>query len=106
MEKKIKKVHVPTAFTEAVSRVELNNDNIGYLEHYDFSKANLSEENRIAAISTVASICYQSPSAAGSISLYNRLANESAGLPSSSFEMVPILLTPNQVKQIRSKLVI
>ncbi|GAH32123.1 unnamed protein product, partial [marine sediment metagenome] len=86
-------VEVPSDFTKPISRVELNGDGIGYVEHYDFSRANLSNESRIAAISTVASICYQSPKAAGSISLYNRLANESMGLPSSSFEFVPVLLT-------------
>lgn len=85
-------VEVPVDFTNPTSRVELNNDNIGYLESYDFSRANLSEESRIACISTVASVCYGNPKAKGSISLYNRLANESAGLPSSSFEFVPVLL--------------
>ena len=85
-------VDVPSDFSQATGRIELNDDGIGYVESYDFSRANLSNESRIAAISTVASICYQSPKAAGSISLYNRLANESMGLPSSSFEFVPVLL--------------
>ena len=68
------------------------NDNIGFVEHYDFSTANLSQNHRIHAISAVASICYQNPKAVGSESLYNRLLAESKGLPSSSFEFVPILL--------------
>jgi len=88
-------VDVPSDFSQATGRIKLNNDGIGYVESYDFSRANLSNESRIAAISTVASICYQSPKAAGSISLYNRLANESMGLPSSSFEFVPVLLKPD-----------
>ena len=67
-------------------------DDIAFIEQYDFSKANLSEENRIKAITTVASICYQNPKAIGSESLYNRLLAESKGLPSSSFEFVPVLL--------------
>ena len=67
------------------------NDDIAYVEQWDFSKANLNEENRIKAITTVASICYQNPKAVGSESLYNRLATESMGLPSSSFEFVPVL---------------
>ena len=46
------------------------------------------------AITQVASICYQSPKALGSESLYNRLMAESQGLPSSSFEFVPVLLDP------------
>lgn len=69
-------------------------DEIGFVQKWDFSKANLNEENRILAITQVASICYQSPKALGSESLYNRLASESHGLPSSSFEFVPILLDP------------
>ena len=85
-------VEVSETFTIPTSTTQLNNDGIGYLETYDFSRANMSEESRIACISTVASVCYQSPKAIGSISLYNRLANESAGLPSSSFEMVPVLI--------------
>ncbi|NWF67024.1 MAG: FAD-dependent thymidylate synthase [Campylobacterales bacterium] len=67
-------------------------DSIAFVENWDFSKANLSEENRIKAITQVASICYQSPNAIGSENLYNRLKAESIGLPSSSFEFVPVLL--------------
>ena len=67
-------------------------DDIGFVEHYDFSQANMSEKHRIHAISAVASICYQSPKSIGSESLYNRLMSESKGLPSSSFEFVPVLL--------------
>ena len=66
-------------------------DDIAFVEQYDFSTANLSEENRIKAITKVASICYQNPKAVGSESLYNRLLAESQGLPSSSFEFVPVL---------------
>ena len=79
-------------------------DDIGFVEHYDFSQANMSEENRIKAITTVASICYQNPKAIGSESLYNRLLAESKGLPSSSFEMCPILLTEEEVKEIQRKI--
>ena len=67
-------------------------DGIAFVEQYDFSRANLNEENRILAITQVASICYQNPKALGSESLYNRLLAESQGLPSSSFEMCPVLL--------------
>ena len=66
-------------------------DDIAFVEQYDFSQANMSEKNRIHAISSVASICYQNPKAVGSESLYNRLLAESNGLPSSSFEFVPVL---------------
>ena len=79
-------------------------DGIAFVEQYDFSTANMSEENRIKAITTVASICYQNPKALGSESLYNRLLAESKGLPSSSFEMCPILLTEEEVKEIQRKI--
>ena len=79
-------------------------DGIAFVEQYDFSTANMSEENRIKAITTVASICYQNPKAVGSESLYNRLLAESKGLPSSSFEMCPILLTEEEVKQIQRQI--
>ena len=64
----------------------------GQVEHWDFSKANVSPESRIYYVSLVASVCYGNPKALGSISLYNRLATEAASLPSSSFEFIPILL--------------
>ena len=70
-------------------------DDIAFVEQYDFSTANMSEENRILAITQVASICYQNQKAIGSESLYNRLLAESQGLPSSSFEFVPVLLDGN-----------
>ena len=66
-------------------------DDIAFAEQWDFSRANLNEENRINAITKVASICYQNPKALNSDSLYNRLMAESMGLPSSSFEFVPVL---------------
>ena len=75
--------HIPNIFE----------DGIAYVDCWNFSRANLNEENRILAITQVASICYQSPKALGSESLYNRLAAESMGLPSSSFEFVPVLLS-------------
>jgi thymidylate synthase (FAD) len=77
-------------------------DEIAFVEQYDFSTANMSEENRIKAITQVASICYQNPKAVGSESLYNRLLAESKGLPSSSFEFVPVLLTAKKLRKIGS----
>lgn len=80
---------------ELMNKIEnIFGDDIAFVEQWDFSKANLNEENRILAITQVASICYQSPKALGSESLYNRLMAESMGLPSSSFEFVPMLLDP------------
>ena len=80
------------------SKQNILGDNIAYLESYDFSKANMSNESRLDVITLVASICYQSPKAHGSESLYNRLMAESAGLPSSSFEMVPMLFDYDQLR--------
>lgn len=71
-------------------------DNIAYVENWDFSRANLNNENRIHAITLIASICYQNPKALNSDSLYNRLMAESSGLPSSAFEFVGILLDPTK----------
>ena len=76
-------------------------DNIAFVEQYDFSTANMSEENRIKAITQVASICYQNTKAVGSESLYNRLLAESQGLPSSSFEFVPILIPMGDTSSIK-----
>ena len=72
----------------------------GFVEHYDFSRANSSYEARVQAITKVASICYQSPKALGSISLFDRLQAESGGLPSSSYEFIPVLLDNHQATQI------
>ena len=94
-----KKVDVPLEFITPTGRKELFNDGIGYVKSYDFSRANLSNESRIASISSVASICYQSKTALGSESLYNRLMAESGGLPSSSFEFVPMLFDYNKIKK-------
>ena len=68
---------------------------------YDFSQANLNEANRIYTVSLVASVCYQNPKALNSASLYNRLMAESIGLPSSSAEFVPILLTEDEVNELK-----
>ena len=88
-----------TNMIKMINRKEnIFDDNIAFVENWDFSKANLNEENRILAITQVASICYQSPKALGSESLYNRLMAESQGLPSSSFEFVPVLLDPTNEK--------
>ena len=75
-------------------RPNIFGDEIACLDAWDFSKANLNNSNRVRAITQVASICYQNPKALESDSLYNRLAAESIGLPSSSFEFVPVLVCP------------
>ena len=72
------------------------NSTTGSVEHYDFSLANSSYEARVQAVTKVASICYGNPKALGSISLFDRLQAEAAGLPSSSYEFVPVLITKEQ----------
>lgn len=67
------------------------------VDHYDFSLANSSYEARVQAVTKVASICYGNPKALGSISLFDRLQAEAAGLPSSSYEFVPVLLSVTQL---------
>ena len=74
----------------------------GFVEHYDFSRANSSYEARVQAVSMVASICYKSPKSLGSISLFDRLQAESGGLPSSSYEFIPVLLDKQQAIKIIS----
>lgn len=71
-------------------------DGIGFVEYHDFSTANMSDDKRLLTITTVASICYHNTKAIGKQSLYDRLLSESGGLPSSSFEFVPVLLSPRK----------
>ena len=74
------------------------NDGIAYVEYYEqFAYANSSEDSRIEAVTNIASVCYQNPKAFGSQSLYKRLECESKGLPSSSFEFIPMLLTQKEI---------
>ena len=104
------KTHVecdPSWPTEPLGRIEdILTDGCGSVEAWDFSLANSSYEARVHFVSKVASFCYGNPKALGSISLFDRLQAEAAGLPSSSYEMCPILLTEEQFKQLQSKLVV
>ena len=79
------------------------NSTTGSVEHYDFSLANSSYEARVQAVTKVASICYGNPKALGSISLFDRLQAEAAGLPSSSYEFVPVLITKEQFAKVDLK---
>lgn len=83
--------------TEPLGRIEdILTDGCGSVEAWDFSLANSSYEARVYFVSKVASICYGNPKALGSISLFDRLQAEAAGLPSSSYEFVPVLITKEQ----------
>ena len=67
-------------------------DNIGTVAMWDFSEANMSDASRVQVVTQVASICYgDNPKTIGSEHLYDKLAAESLGLPSSAFEFVPVL---------------
>ena len=79
------------------------NSTTGSVDHYDFALANSSYEARVQAVTKVASICYGNPKSLGSISLFDRLQAEAAGLPSSSYEFVPVLITKEQFAQVDLK---
>ena len=90
--------HVPihTSWpTEPLGRIE-NILGCGSVEAWDFSLANSSYESRVYFVTKIASICYGNPKALSSISLFDRLQAEAAGLPSSSYEFVPVLITKEQ----------
>ena len=74
----------------------------GKVEYWDFSKGNSSYEARVAHVTQVASVCYQNPKGLLSISLFDRLQAESGGLPSSSYEFIPVLLNKQQAIKIIS----
>ena len=98
------KTHVecdPSWPTEPLGRIEnILTDGCGSVEAWDFSLANSSYEARVYFVSKVASICYGNPKSLGSINLFNRLEAEAAGLPSSSYEFVPVLLSVGSVQSI------
>lgn len=89
--------------TEPLGKVNNVLDGVtGFVELWDFSLANSSYEARVYFVSKVASICYANPKSLGSISLFDRLQAESGGLPSSSYEFIPVLLDNKQAVQIIS----
>lgn len=79
------------------SNHNLFGDNIAFVEEWDFSAANTSHQSRIDAVTQVASVCYGNTKVIGSSTLYNKLEQESLGLPSSAFEFVPVLLPYHSV---------
>ena len=70
-------------------------DGIAFIEEYDFSKANSSHNSRLNAVTEIATVCYASPDKIGSQGLYDRLANEDIGIPSSAFAFIPVLMDEN-----------
>lgn len=91
-----KQTHVecdPSWPTEPLRRINnVLTEGCGSVEEWDFSLANSSYEARVYFVTKVASICYGNPKALSSINLFNRLQAEAAGLPSSSYEFVPVLI--------------
>lgn len=79
--------------TEPLGRIDnVLTEGCGSVEAWDFSLANSSYEARVYFVTRVASICYGNPKALSSINLFNRLQAEAAGLPSSSYEFIPVLI--------------
>ena len=79
--------------TEPLGRIDnVLTEGCGSVEEWDFSLANSSYAARVYFVTRVASICYGNPKALSSINLFNRLQAEAAGLPSSSYEFIPVLL--------------
>ena len=76
---------------------------LGSIEVWDNSQANTSLENRINTITKVASVCFGKDEAKNPKALYNRLIKESMGLPSSSFEFVPVLLPEGIICELDSE---
>ena len=78
----------------------LYGDNIAYVEQYDFSRANMSDEARTLAITSIATVCTQKFESIGSEKLCTKLLTEAHGIPSSAYGFVPVLLSPKQVLSI------
>jgi len=92
----------PSVSPQAIGSVKDIFGSGGEVSIWDFSTANMSKESRIATVQKVASICFQSEVKVGTSALYDKLMAESLGLPSSSFEFVPILLREDDIELIHS----
>ena len=74
------------------SKENLYGDNIACLEQYDFSRANMSDEARTLAITSIATVCTQKFESIGSEKLCTKLLTEAHGIPSSAYGFVPVLI--------------
>ena len=77
--------------------INTTEDGIGYVERLDFSAGNYSYESRVETVTKVASVCYGKTEAKNKIKLYDRLAVEGLGIPSSSYEFCPVLIEEETV---------
>ena len=84
---------VPTGVKDNIFK-----DEIAYVKHYDFSRANSCIMSRIHAVTSVASICYANPNPVDRESLFNRLGSESKGFTSSIFEFIPMLIPIEKIE--------
>ena len=86
---------------ELINKKEnLYGDGIAKVEQYDFSRANMSDEARTLAITSIATVCTQKFESIGSEKLCTKLLTEAHGIPSSAYGFVPVLLSPRQVLEI------
>lgn len=85
------------------SKENLYGDNIAKVVQYDFSRANMSDEARTLAITTIATVCTQKFDSIGSEKLCTKLLTEAHGIPSSAYGFIPILLTSKNVLDISFK---
>ena len=82
------------------SKENLYGDNIAKVEQYDFSRANMNDEARTLAITSIAVICTQKFESIGSEKLCTKLLTEAHGIPSSAYGFVPVLLTAKKLRKI------
>lgn len=75
----------------------LYGDNIAKVEQYDFSRANMSDEDRTLAITTIATVCTQKFESIGSEKLCTKLLTEAHGIPSSAYGFVPVLIKRDRI---------
>ena len=78
--------------------------NNGFVELFDFSKANTNLESRKEAVVFVASQCY-GVEVADRDKLYTRLLTESAGGPSSALEFIREFTNPTIERSLRNNMV-
>ena len=86
------------------SKENLYGDNIAKVEQYDFSRANMSDEARTLAITSIATVCTQKFESIGSEKLCTKLLTEAHGIPSSAYGFVPVLIPIFKTIELSSKL--
>lgn len=67
--------------------------NAGYVQMYDFSEANSSEEHRVAYVTEIARVCRGDKPIANPTKLYKQLLTEHNGKPGEIFQFIPVIRT-------------